>query len=126
MDKILSTSLALAVVGALAFTSAGASGDTAQCTAAGAAPAASLAEMSASIEPASLAGDVSLVEGQSLAASEGGVEADGSLPETVRLRPIPARYAAGYAIYERYGYAVFDGDELIVDPVTRQIIARLR
>jgi hypothetical protein len=143
MDKMFATSLALIVVGALAFTSAGASGDTAQCTAdlgtADVAASASVAaDMTASIEPvgladdASLAKDVSLanraspLEGRHSAAGEGVAEEDGSLPKSVALRPIPARYASGYAIYEQYRYAVFDGDEVIVDPTTRQIIAKLR
>ncbi|MFC7398716.1 DUF1236 domain-containing protein [Chelatococcus sp. GCM10030263] len=92
----------------------------------------SATEMAASIEPAGLVGDASLAEraspaeGEHTGTGEGGAELDGSLPTTIALRPIPARYAAGYAIYERYRYAVFDGDEVIVDPATRQIIARLR
>jgi hypothetical protein len=119
MDKILSAGVAVIAVGALAFTSAGASSDIQQCAADLSSPSAALVDTAIPIRPASLgpAADDREIAGEA---------ENGGLPAWVTLRPIPARYADGYAVYERYRYAVVGNDAFIVDPATRQIIAKLR
>jgi len=131
MDKMFSASAALLAVGALAFTSAGASSTLQQCALDLAARPAALVDTampvrSASLGPATLSPSTSGAGAAGADEEQTGIELADGVPASVDLQPIPARYADGYAIYERYRYAVVGDDAFIVDPTTRQIIAKLR
>jgi hypothetical protein len=47
------------------------------------------------------------------------------LPPSTSVKPVPRQYADGYAIYERYGYAVVGEQPVIVDPNTRRVLVTL-